>query len=316
MRLQKNWDGGDKVEPTHLVYQAWKNTEKVIQNTKDAKGNEITREIEFFNPYDAKQMEKVDSKCFLCGEPIQEGIPTKHVFSDVFTDWNRSKYPIGTHVCPACSFTILTNPKGRVSLRNFSFVAADKLYLPNRIEMRQFLIEPPNPPFLIVLAVSQKKHLAFKGTVSYSRDIFTVMLEETEVIINRKEFARLLEVVEHFLFAFTKTEITTGEYNQQRVLKFGIDRWEWFEEQVKPYRGTELLNVVMFVAQKVEREEDVLCFMGSGQKMKTPPQPHSWSTPSIEAETNGEDQADPTCGDKLSDSQKRVQSEQLQLELF
>ncbi|MBA2878028.1 hypothetical protein HNR63_001082 [Anoxybacillus kamchatkensis] len=304
------------MEPTRLVYEAWKRTEKIIQNTKDAKGNEIVREVEFYDPYDVKHMEKIDSRCFLCGETIQEGIATKHVFSDVFTDWNRSRYPIGTHVCPACSFTILTNPKNRTSLRNFSFVAEEKLHLPNRVEMRQFLVEPPEPPFLIVLAVSQKKHLAFKGTVSYNREIYTVMLEETEVIINRKEFTRLLAIVERFLFAFTKTEVQTGQYNQQRVLKFGIDRWEWFEEQVKPYRGTELLNVVMFVAQKVEREEDVLCFMGLGQKTKTPPQPHLSFMPSIEAETNDVDQADQICGDKLNDSQKQVQSEQIQLELF
>ena len=304
------------MEPTRLVYEAWKRTEKIIQNKKDAKGNEIVREVEFYDPYDVKHMEKIESRCFLCGETIQEGIPTKHVFSDVFTDWNRSRYPIGTHVCPACSFTILTNPKNRTSLRNFSFVAEEKLHLPDRVEMRQFLVEPPKPPFLIVLAVSQKKHLCFKGTVSYNREIYTVMLEETEVIINRREFTRLLGIVEHFLFAFTKTEITTGEYNQQRVLKFGIDRWEWFEEQVKPYRGTELLNVVMFVAQKVEKEEDVLCFMGSEQKMKTPQPQHFSSTPSTAVETNDVDQADPTCGDKLSDSQKQVRSEQLQLELF
>ena len=304
------------MEPTHLVYEAWKRTGELVQNTKDAKGNEIVRVVEFYDPYESAHMEKIQDRCFLCGEQTDDGIQVKHVFSDVFTDWNRSRYPIGTHVCPACAFTILTNPDGRVSLRNFSFVAADKLYLPNRIEMRQFLLEPPEPPFLIVLAVSQKKHLAFKGAVGYSRDIFTVMLEETEVIVNRKEFARLLDVVEHFLFAFTKTEIITGKYNQQRVLKFGVDRWEWFEERLKPYRGTELLNVVMFVAQKVEREEDVLCFMGLEQKMKTPQPQHSLSMPSIAVETNDVDQADPTCGGKSNDSQKQAQNEQLQLELF
>lgn len=304
------------MEPTHLVYEAWKRTNEIVQNTKDAKGNEIVRVVEFYDPYESAHMEKIQDRCFLCGEQIQEGIPTKHVFSDVFTDWNRSRYPIGTHVCPACAFTILTNPNGRVSLRNFSFVAADKLYLPNRIEMRQFLLEPPEPPFLIVLAVSQKKHLCFKGTVSYNREIYTVMMEETEVIINRKEFTRLLAIVEHFLFAFTKTEIQTGQYNQQRVLKFGIDRWEWFEEQVKPYRGTELLNVVMFVAQKIEREEDASCFMALGQKMNMPPQPRFSSTPSTAVETNDVDRVDQTCGDKLNDSQKQVQNEQLQLELF
>lgn len=41
------------------------------------------------------------------------------------------------------------------------------------------------------------------------------MYEEMPVLIDRKEFTRLLELVEHFLYGFTKTEITTGDYNQK-----------------------------------------------------------------------------------------------------
>ena len=29
------------MEPTHLVYEAWKRTNEIVQNTKDAGGNEI-----------------------------------------------------------------------------------------------------------------------------------------------------------------------------------------------------------------------------------------------------------------------------------
>lgn len=306
--------------PTHLIYSAWNKTKDengvIKQNTKDGKGNVIIRDIKFVDPMKQKDMEKHIGHCFLCGEPMTHGIKLKKVFSNVFTDWNIAKRRDETHVCPACCFSILTT-KERYGLRTFSNVANEEhIWLPNRVEMRELLLNPPEPPFVINLAVSQKKHIAFKGEVNYSQDVFTVMLEEMPVLIVRKEFARLIELVEHFLYGFTKTEITTGEYSQKRILEFGIEAWEAFEERVKPYRGNPLLDVVMFVAQKVESEEELQCFMVSELKMKMQElQPYS-SMPSIVAGTGKEDQVGSTCGGKLNGSRKSAQSEQLALDLF
>lgn len=306
--------------PTHLIYSAWKKTRDengvIKQNTKDGKGNVIIRDIKFVDPMQEKDMERHDGICFLCGEPMTQGMKLKKVFSNVFTDWNTAKNPAGTHVCPACCFSILTT-KERYGLRTFSNVAnEERLWLPNRVEMREFLLRPPDPPFVINLAVSQKKHIAFKGEVNYSRDIFTVMYEEMPVLIVRKEFARLLELVEHFLYGFTKTEITTGEYNQKRILNFGIEAWEHFEERVKACRGNPILDVVMFIAQKIENEEDLKCFMVSELGMKVQELPPYLSTPSTAVETGKEGQVASTCGDKSNDLPKSQQNEQLALDLF
>lgn len=306
--------------PTHLIYQAWKKTKDekgaIKQNTKDSKGNEIVREIRFVDPMTHKDLEDHDGLCYLCGEHMSQGIKLKKIFSNVFTDWNAGNERTATHVCPACCFNILTSSE-RYGLRMFSHVANnERLWLTNRMELRDFFISPPSPPFVINIAVSQKKHISFKGEVNYSRDIFTVMYEEMPVLIDRKEFTRLLELVEHFLYGFTKTEITTGDYNQKRILDFGIEEWEAFEERVKKYRGSSLLDVVMFVAQKIESEEKLQCYMASELKMNTLQQQHSSSMPSTAAGTGKEDRAASTCGGKLKDSRKSVPSEQLQLDLF
>lgn len=306
--------------PTHLIYQAWKETKDekgvIKQNTKDAKGNEIIRDIKFVDPMHEKDMEEHIGHCFLCGEPMKQGMKLKRIFSNVFTDWNIAKNTRGTHVCPACCFSILTS-KERHGIRTFSNVAnQERLWLPNRKELRGFLVNPPEPPFVINLAVSQKKHIAFKGEVNYSRDIYTVMYEEMPVIINRYEFKKVLDLVEHFLYGFTKTEISSGNYNQKRILDFGIEEWQEFEERIKKIRGTPLLDVVMFVAQKIESKEELKCFMASELKMNMQQPQHYSSMLSIEAETKDEDQVESTCGDKLNDLQKSAQNEQLQLELF
>lgn len=302
--------------PTHLIYEAWKNTGKIIQNTKDAKGNEIQREIHFVDPNTHKDIEEHNGHCYLCGELMKKGMKLKKIFSDVFTDWNVGKNRTGTHVCEACCFNILTSPQ-RYGLRMFSHVAnKDKLHLTNRVELREYFLNPPEPPFVMNLAVSQKKHISFKGEVNYSKDIFTVMYEEMPVLINRQEFIKLLNLVEHFLFGFTKTEITTGQYNQKRILDFGIEEWQAFEERIKTYRGKPLLDVVMFVAQKVENEEELRCFMVSELKMNTQEQQHSLSMLSTAVETEKEVRKESTCGGKSNDSPKSARKEQLQLELF
>ena len=302
--------------PTHLIYEAWKRTGRIIQNTKDEKGNPVQREVNLLDPMKHPDMEPFEGYCYLCGEPTKHGMKLKKIFSNVFTDWNAGKCRTSTHVCPACCFTILTSPE-RHALRNFSHVANhERLYLPNREELRGFLLNPPDPPFVINIAVSQKKHIAFKGEVNYSRDVFTVMFEEMPVLIERKGFGKLLQLVEHFLYGFTKTEILTGEYNQKRILDFGLEAWEAFEDKVKPFRKNPILEVALFVAKKIESKEELVCYMDSELKMNMQPLRPSSSMPSTGAETGTGAQADRTCGDKLSDLPKSAQNEQLALELF
>lgn len=301
--------------PTHTIYNANSNTEKLLYNTRNAKGEEIVRQIVFSDPLEHKHLEKISDQCFLCAQGMSQGIPVKKIFSDVFTDWNQGKNPRGTHVCPACSFCILTSPE-RIGIRMFSLVAADKLYITNRVELRGFLLSPPKPPFVINLAVSQKKHICFKGEVNYSRDLYMVMFEEMPVMVDRKKFEELLVLVEHLMFGFTKTEISSGEYAQQRVFKFGIEAWQKFEEKVKLYRGTPLLDVVIFVAQKIEEEEKLQCFLTSVLKMKTPQPQLSLSTPYTGVEIRKEVLAESICGDKSKDLHVPVPKEPQQLELF
>lgn len=303
--------------PTHLIYEAWKKSQPIMQHTKDAKGNKITRKIEFVDPMKSKDMETHKGHCFLCGQPMEQGIKLKKVFSNVFTDWNQAKCPEETHVCPACSFCLLTNKKHRYGIRTFSNVAnQDRLWLPNRQELRTFMLDPPDPPFVMNLAVSQKKHIAFKGEVNYSKDVYSVMYEEMPVMIHRENFKKLIDLVEHFLFGFTKTEVLTGKYNQKRILDFGIESWEAFEEKIRRVRGNPILDVCLFVAQKIEEEEEVKCYMDSVLGIKKSPALHSSSTPSIGAEIGDGDRQESTCGDKSSDSRNQQPREPQQLALF
>lgn len=305
--------------PTHLLYQAWKkslmNNDCIYYNTSDG-NKDIVKELRFVDPREHKDFLEHEGMCYLCGEQMTHGLPIKKAFSNVYTDWNIGKHRTGTHVCEACCFALLTT-KQRYGIRMYSFVANESgLQVTNRKELRDVLIEPPNPPFVACLAVSQQKHLITKAEVNYSRDVFTVMYEEMPVIIDRQEFTKLLTLVQHYLYGFSKTEIGSGNFNQKRVLDFGIDEWQAFEKRVKVYRGNPLMDVVMFVAQKNESEEELHCFMVSELKVNQRPQLHLSSTQFTEAETETEDRAESGCGGKSKDLQKYPQKEQLALDLF
>jgi hypothetical protein len=83
-----------------------------------------------------------------------------------------------------------------------------------------------------------------------------------------------LETIEKLYAVFNKTEILTGNYGQNRIKQFGINRFQEVETKVAPYRGTRLFDLGVFVSQKPpevtpeatpeeSKEEDKPCIITS-----------------------------------------------------
>lgn len=173
---------------------------------------------------------------------------TKKAIKDTFTDQPYARNPASGSVCLGCAFCLGNRP-----LRNYSILATEeRLYHPSRSEWRVHLLAPPRPPFVAAIAVSGQKHLAFKAEISYDRETFTVLLEEMPIVVRRSELADLLAFVEPLLAHFTKAELESGRYNQARILKFGLARWQEVEQVLSTLRGSRLFQLAMFVAQKPE----------------------------------------------------------------
>lgn len=199
--------------------------------------------------YEDIKLKKVEDKyCWLCGGKTKgQGLSTNTAIKKTFMDYDRAKNHSSNNICAGCAFCL----KHR-SLRNYSILATkDRLHHPGRNEWREILFNPPEPPFVAIITLSGQKHLHFKGQIAESQDFYPVLLEETEVIIDQVELARILNTVE-FLYSngFTKTEIETGNYKQHRILDFGINEWEKLESRIKEYRPSGLLDVALYIAQK------------------------------------------------------------------
>jgi len=188
-----------------------------------------------------------NATCWLCGgQTNMLGIPIKKGIKPTFTDQDLARNMQSKSLCQGCAFCL-----GSRSLRNYSLLATEnKLLHPNRSELRDILLNPPEPPFLVAIAVSGQKHLSFKTHIVYSNDNFPVLLEELLIFINPQKLKMLVESIEELYAEFSKTEIESGNYNQARIKKFGLARWEMLESQISPRRGNRLFKLAIFIAQR------------------------------------------------------------------
>lgn len=229
------------MKPTELVYLAAKATGDQIVNGKPVK---------YEHPVGI--MPTKDDKCYLCEKEIVEGYPRKTVIKPTFTDTPYARAPRSQTVCKECTFCL-----GNKALRMYSILATpDKLRHPIRGEWRDTLLNPPEPPFVLVLAMSGQKWLHFKGRVNYKQDNYWILLEEVIIQVNIAKLTELLGIIEQLYATFTKDEIRTGNYNVARIKTFGTDRWEELENKIEKERGSRLFDLAVMVAKKEEVEKE------------------------------------------------------------
>lgn len=305
--------------PTELIYRAWKNTPRpIIYHTADGKGNPIDTECNFLDPLEHKKYDaNWVGNCLICGAKTRGGIPYKALLSTNYTDWSRHKCPESDHICPACAFTMMLNTAShRCCLFRYSFVADSQLHICNRKEIRDYLISPPEPPFVMAVAVSQKKHIAFKSMVSYDRDNFFCNLEEESIQVNRQEAKDIISVCEALRgIGFTKDEIAKGQIRYDKIKNYKLDAYDKINHLLRPIIGTRLFALCLHVAQKMT-EEEAICFLGLTQKMKPSQREHCLSMQHTKAGTSKEGRQATTCGNKLSALPADQQSEQMMFPIF
>lgn len=223
-----------------------------------------------------KQRFGPDQECWLCGGPthgrgwhLKDGIPP------TFTDFNQAKAPWSLTACGACvamsssaaygayaekagkptTFPVKPGKKPRaLNWLYFSHVVSPSVYhQPDRKQWRDLLLDPPEPPFVMAMAVNGKKHVIFRCAINASRDQFTVQADEQRVYVDRDVFRQLLSQFEEaYTAGFSKDSLLTGHYNQAAILSAGLARWREIERQMSHWRTHEpgMLMLAHFCAQK------------------------------------------------------------------
>ena len=218
--------------------------------------------------------------CYLCGATPA---PNKLNLKNTFTAHNLAACPSSTNLCDRCDFSINTRAnywneaKGKYSLiyaRNWSWLyQGDQLLSPifdghhggfpivknlaTRMEMRDWLLNPPEPPFTIAIGESGQKHILFLAKEGQSKEMFPVQFELDSVWIYRDRIAKDLECFELLMgLGANKTEILSGEYRSATLMDAIIhpdfDRWE---TAIARLRGSRYLELISHVAQRPITDE-------------------------------------------------------------
>lgn len=215
-------------------------------------------------------------RCWLCGgsageEPHYLG----NWLRENFTGHQYAKCPSSDAVCQACVYLTdgdswreycAAHPEmglksmRPLSWRSYGHVFAEGLHVcPVRGEWRQWLVEPPDAPFVVLLPESAQKHIVFLARVSTSRYRYWLQLEEDTVLVDRADMAAVMELFERLLaLGFTRDEIVSGRYQQGRLLRAGL-KMLTLEDDIAQFRRSNfaLLRAASIAAHGPAKEDGI-----------------------------------------------------------
>jgi hypothetical protein len=214
--------------------------------------------------------------CYICGD---KNASKPLVLKDSFTDHSLCQAPQSKNLCDRCYDCLDGKYKqcwyqkadGKVSKlwgRNWSWLVSEKesypqfkegkdgllevFNLPTRELTRKWIVNPPEPPFTICIAVSGQKHTYPFSQISYSQDLIPITFEKT--IINwRKDDKFYLNLFEEFMsLGFSKTEIVSGDYSPIKLTSIDVDAFLAKDKYLAIVRNTSLMDLLSYIAIKPE----------------------------------------------------------------
>jgi CRISPR type IV-associated protein Csf1 len=158
--------------------------------------------------------------CFYCGGVCGEEYSVKKYVKDTFTNRDIVRRPSSKFICSGCVACFedrditLINGEHRACqwTRLYSWIftstkqiAATKAHLK---EISRMLLDPPEPPFGIVLVTSGQKQLLFRSVIAWSKDNFPVMLEDEIIIVSRRSLKEKLQLASIIIAAIGKPSLS------------------------------------------------------------------------------------------------------------
>ncbi len=211
-------------------------------------------------------------KCWLCGQVAVDYLPLRDGLSKTFCLADSASNPNSDIICIACHamaskpyFDQYVNRRPEMGLkigyasswRNYSHVFyKNNHFCPNRSGWEKWLLDPPDPPFLYVVALSSQKHLIYKSKLSFSRDSFFVQVEDDSVLVDRKLFQECLLIIQKLIhLGFYKKQILTNRYNGASILKNGKKQWKILNDQLVAFRrlNAKLIDLACFITPPKEK---------------------------------------------------------------
>jgi CRISPR type IV-associated protein Csf1 len=137
--------------------------------------------------------------CFYCGLPCDETYKKKEYVKNTFTNRDIVRYPGSDYVCGCCVASLITGDTTTLidgdvktgrggSPRMYSWIlssSGNHAFSKRHIDFaRESILNPPEPPFSIILADSGQKQLIFRASVNHDRERYVLLLEEKRIEVD------------------------------------------------------------------------------------------------------------------------------------
>lgn len=198
--------------------------------------------------------------CALCGAENIPGYPLPDIIGPSFMDWGLIDHA-ASGICVYCAACLGTGRPRTEWLRSASFLATqDYLLRLKREDIWEFLLAPPDLPFVFGVTYTHKKHISFKAPINYSKERYFVQTEDIAIEVTPSRIQRLCQVMQDWYTArkdiktaptwFTKRDILQGCQNFKRIEAYGVARYIEGDQVISPFRGTALLRLLTYALNK------------------------------------------------------------------
>lgn len=211
-------------------------------------------------------LEPCDTICLFTGKQIKQGISVKKAISANFTDHEYLKYDSG-YVSPEawlCIGSVIHGKTRLNSLRSYSYIVTEsELKLLKHTELIDYILNPPNPPFVFVISYNNKKHTSFKADVNHSKELFQITTDLYSVQFDKKNVNCIYPIVQKWYSVipekqntelqptwFTKKEIKVGCINNKKIREYGINKYFKETQMIEKYRNTNFLELLIHCLRK------------------------------------------------------------------
>ena len=225
--------------------------------------------------------------CWLCSGPTDgRGWQQADAFPGTFTQFSCAVLPDSDAVCQPCVamttgavFKTLVTARGldiklwsQCGWHSYSHLVTGRgdYEAPKPGRVREILLDPPEPPFVLGLNPSGQKHSLFRTRVAASRDLFPLHYDERTFMVGRGRFAALLTDLERMsALGFSKEQSETGRYHPESIRRAGLAAWRAGEARMALWRASEpdLLDLAAWVGRGPK------WFADNGQAIERAPPP-------------------------------------------
>ena len=165
--------------------------------------------------------------CIFCMLPTQHGFPLSKI-PKTFTDWNYAYQVPSPVICEYC-YSFLKNENVR---RRSWVITQGNLRFLDRKQVLHVLLEPPQPPFAIYVALKGKKHgwLRLLHKIATNKEQYYIAIDDTLLYIDRTRLRQYVKLLQEARRAGAKKS-ELEELNVGLIKKIGLEKYRELQEK-------------------------------------------------------------------------------------